>query len=110
MKAYGFTRNDVDTFEMQYAIMTAQLDAEKKAILALKQDKEGVPLVLSDRSAVDPIVYAGTSRAVGGMETSQRLLETREFQETLPFYQISLFSTSYTSHNSGSSAEMSLFS
>ena len=92
MKTHGFTRDDTDTYEMQHAIMTAQLRAEQIAMAAVAQ-RNAHGLILSDRSAVDPIVYAGTSTASGAEERRQRLLHDDAFRTILPFYQRSLFGT-----------------
>ncbi|KAI0740539.1 AAA domain-containing protein [Earliella scabrosa] len=90
MKTHRFTRDDTDTYEMQHAIMAAQLRAEQIAMAAIAQQNEH-GLILSDRSAVDPIVYAGTSTASGAEERRQRLLHDDAFRTILPFYQRSLF-------------------
>ncbi|KAI0359483.1 hypothetical protein OH77DRAFT_1395516 [Trametes cingulata] len=95
MKTHGFTRHDTDTYEMQHAIMTAQLVAEKRAAAAIAAGEGGnstkTPLILSDRSAIDPIVYARTSNEPGARDRSQRLLDDPALQEMLPAYRSSLF-------------------
>lgn len=92
MTSQGFTRAEVGTFKMQSAIMVAQLCAEAKS---LEEDrnatKTGSPLLLSDRSAVDPTVYARSSGGTGGRDMQLKLLQTPEFQAALPFYRRSLF-------------------
>ncbi|KAI8968820.1 AAA domain-containing protein [Trametes punicea] len=88
MRTYGFTRKDIDTYEMQRAIMRAQLEAEKAAT---PMGEASPPLILSDRSAVDPIVYAGTSALPGATLRRQNLIEDVNLQEKLPFYRESLF-------------------
>ena len=93
MREQGFTRKDVDTYAMQHAIMAAQLKAEQK-ILESSEDSadEGCVVMLSDRSAVDPIVYATTSRSPGGEDMRRKLMKNENFQGVLPFYRQSLFS------------------
>ncbi|KAH9888526.1 AAA domain-containing protein [Cubamyces lactineus] len=92
MKTHGFTRNDTDTYEMQYAIMAAQLEAEERAAAALQNTTvAGIRLILSDRSAIDPIVYAGTSGVPGALGRRHRLLEDAALQRMLPSYRGSLF-------------------
>lgn len=90
MKTMGFTRADVDTYEMQYAIMTAQLRAEKD-VLSKTKDSDGPLILLSDRSAIDPIVYTTTSQVPGASDRRRRLLEDMAFQDILPIYKRSLF-------------------
>lgn len=90
MREQGFTRKDINTYAMQQAIMEAQLKAEKQ-ILARRED-EGCVVMLSDRSAVDPIVYATTSKSPGAEDMRRRLMKVECFQEILPFYRKSLFS------------------
>ncbi|KZT63462.1 hypothetical protein DAEQUDRAFT_733789 [Daedalea quercina L-15889] len=92
MREQGFTRKDVDTYAMQHAIMTAQLNAEE-AIQARSigaTDDTGVVL-LSDRSAIDPIVYASTSKSPAAEDMRHRLMQNPQFQATLPLYRRSLF-------------------
>ena len=96
MATHGFTRNDVDTYEMQYAIMAAQLEAKRAArkhITPAYMGEAGArsPLLLSDRSAIDPIVYATASLAPGADERRQRLIEDGELQAILPWYRQALF-------------------
>ena len=95
MREQGFTRKDVDTYAMQQAIMTAQLKAEQKILerneVSADAD-EGCVIMLSDRSAVDPIVYAATSRSPGAEDMRRKLREDKAFQSVLPFYRKSLFS------------------
>ncbi|OJT07640.1 hypothetical protein TRAPUB_1500, partial [Trametes pubescens] len=85
MKTHDFTRDDTDTYEMQHAIMSAQLDAEEQATAALTTTKlnSGSVVVLSDRSAIDPIVYASTSTVPGAMDRRQRLLDDSRLQVVL---------------------------
>lgn len=93
MKTRGFTRNDTHTYEMQEAIMLAQLQAEQKALNYASDGHEcrGF-LLLSDRSAIDPVVYAATSSIPDAAEIRERLLQIPSFQENLQFYRESLFS------------------
>lgn len=56
MKTQGFTREDTGKMEMQSAIMLAQLEREAEVCEGARSTREA--LILSDRSAVDPIVYA----------------------------------------------------
>ncbi|KAM5545224.1 hypothetical protein V8D89_001335 [Ganoderma adspersum] len=94
MKTHRFTRDDVDTYEMQHAIMEAQLAAERTAIASardLSRAGTRLPVVLSDRSAIDPCVYAAASRTPGAETRSQKLLQHEEFRKMLPFYRTSLF-------------------
>ncbi|KAI0919369.1 hypothetical protein AcW1_003921 [Taiwanofungus camphoratus] len=90
MKTHGFTRDDVDTYEMQYSIMMAQLKAEEKVIKMGGGNDTGV-MLLSDRSAIDPVVYLATSNAPGAAERHRKLLENDELQKILPLYRESLF-------------------
>jgi len=93
MRTQGFTRDDVGTFEMQNAIMRAQLAAEQQA----RREEEGILskaspiLFLSDRSAVDPMVYAGMDETAESRGRESRLFRSTEFQEVIVFYQRSLF-------------------
>ncbi|KAI0653603.1 AAA domain-containing protein, partial [Cubamyces menziesii] len=92
MKTHGFTRDDTDTYEMQYAIMAAQLEAEERAAAALQtMVVDGPRLILSDRSAIDPIVYASTAEAPGALDRRHRLMGDAALQRMLPSYRGSLF-------------------
>ncbi|GJE97877.1 AAA domain-containing protein [Phanerochaete sordida] len=88
MRTTTFSRETIDQVEMQHAIMTAQLAAEARARAA--PPHHGPVLLLSDRSAVDPIVYAATSGADGAAKR-QRLLHDPAFEATLAFYRDALF-------------------
>lgn len=101
MKTHDFTRDDTDTYEMQHAIMSAQLDAEEQATAALTTTKlnSGSVVVLSDRSAIDPIVYASTSTVPGAMDRRQRLLDDSRLQGMLAAYRSSLFGMSQSIAN-----------
>ena len=85
MKTTGFNRKTVHELEMQRAIMEAQLRAD-----ALARDSVrcgAYPMVLSDRSALDPIVYAGLVSEDGANE----LINTPAFQAALVDYRKSTF-------------------
>ncbi|KIJ63106.1 hypothetical protein HYDPIDRAFT_29795 [Hydnomerulius pinastri MD-312] len=56
MKSQGYTRADVGTMQMQMDIMLAQLEKETQACARAGGANES--LILSDRSGIDPIVYA----------------------------------------------------
>lgn len=93
MRTHGFTRNDTHTYVMQEAIMLAQLQAEQTALdYASDGHERGDLLLLSDRSAIDPIVYAATASIPNATDTKERLLHIPSFQENLHFYRKSLFS------------------
>lgn len=63
MRSKGYTRADVGTIEMQRAIMLAQLEKEANAFARARWgNNEG--LILSDRSGIDPIVYAAFQMAL----------------------------------------------
>lgn len=63
MQSKGYTRADVGTMEMQQAIMLAQLEKEADAFACARWgNSEG--LILSDRSGIDPIVYAAFQMAL----------------------------------------------
>ncbi|TDL18254.1 hypothetical protein BD410DRAFT_900932 [Rickenella mellea] len=85
MQETGFSRADVGKLEMQTAIMTAQLQAEWRARESVQ--RQDFRIVLSDRSAVDAIVYAMISSSPG----FEKLIESDEFQRTLSLYQKSTF-------------------
>jgi len=89
MKTQGFSRNDVGTYEMQAAIMHAQLQAEVD-VLRHADAVAGDVVLLSDRSAIDPIVYLSTAKNVAE-GTESRLLDDRAFQAVLPMYRRSVF-------------------
>ncbi|CAL1711827.1 unnamed protein product [Somion occarium] len=90
MRSTGFTRNDTHTYDMQAAIMKAQIEAETRVLHDAKSTSEGLVL-LSDRSAVDPIVYAFSAKVKIAKETGERLLEDHDFRTILPVYRRSLF-------------------
>ena len=91
MNDSGFTREHVHLYEMQHAIMTAQLKAEQTILH--DQSSHGSILLLSDRSAVDPIVYAAIAEAQSSKGNALRLRCDASFQSILPFYRKALFGT-----------------
>ncbi|KAL4246290.1 P-loop containing nucleoside triphosphate hydrolase [Abortiporus biennis] len=93
MKTHGFSRSNTGTYEMQAAIMLAQIEAEIKVLEHVDEagHSPGKILLLSDRSAVDPIVYASMPETVDASEIRQRLINDVRFQEVLPLYRKSLF-------------------
>ncbi|KAF7789283.1 hypothetical protein EIP86_000224 [Pleurotus ostreatoroseus] len=92
MKMQGFSRKHTHLYEMQEAIMLAQLQAERSAA---GYTCDGVRrediLLLSDRSAIDPVVYAATSGTPDAQDMQHRLLETPSLQQNMAFYRRSLF-------------------
>jgi nicotinamide riboside kinase len=92
MRSEGFTRADVGKIEMQKAIMVAQLRREVEARLALA-NYEGRTVLLSDRSAVDPIVYTELTSASKheAIQRRRSLVDSPEFKHALPIYQQSVF-------------------
>jgi nicotinamide riboside kinase len=94
MKEQGFTRADVHSLAMQQAIVNAQAARDRQA--RQKAAEAGVPrlqsILLSDRSAVDAVVYAALSDMTTQAENTKALISSPEFLEVLPFYR-SLHST-----------------
>lgn len=92
MREQGFSRDDVGSggkLDMQRAIMSAQLQAEEEAQTRSTGQKS---YVLSDRSAVDPIVYAGWCVEIDDREDVMAGLMNREdFLAALGRYRSSLF-------------------
>ena len=87
LRERGYTRADVHLLQMQEDIMLAQLQREQCA-------RQGTPdLILCDRSAVDPIIYAiMTSKdKQDAQERRNKLIQMDEFQKILPLYRQSLF-------------------
>ncbi|TCD62009.1 hypothetical protein EIP91_007627 [Steccherinum ochraceum] len=93
MRTQGFSRDDTATYKMQAAIMHAQLKAEANVLKLGSEVEVGQQevLLLSDRSAVDPVVYAATANVTTAKETQKRLVRDQAFQARLPLYQQSLF-------------------
>ncbi|KAA1476796.1 hypothetical protein DENSPDRAFT_785522 [Dentipellis sp. KUC8613] len=81
-------RADVGTLAMQRAIMHAQLAEDARARIG---NARGI--VLSDRSAVDAVVYAALADAADhdGGSRSRTLLAAPELQAALPAYRASTF-------------------
>lgn len=91
MKRRGFTREDVGRIEMQNAIMLTQL--EREAEVYERARDTGASLIISDRSSVDPIVYAILT-AKDERQAQQKknfLLEHPTFQSTLKRYRKAKF-------------------
>ena len=91
MKRQGFTREDVGKMEMQSAIMLAQLEREAEACERARNT--GETLILSDRSGIDPIVYAVLT-AKGERQAQQKknlLIEHPTFQSALERYRKAKF-------------------
>lgn len=89
MKTQGFSRKDTSSFDMQAAIMSAQAKAEAD-ILAIGDSVQGELALLSDRSAIDPVVYASTGEVETAQTTRRRLLENPTLQGSLPLYRNAL--------------------
>jgi nicotinamide riboside kinase len=85
MKTQGYTRKDVGSLEMQQAILEAHLREERKGW--------NCPIQLSDRSAIDPIVYAVlTSPDKNEAQRRQEILmNSPYFKVALPLYRRSTF-------------------
>jgi len=83
--ALGLGRDDIGLLDMQKAIMLAHLEQER--------ENEESSAHLSDRSAVDPIVYAVFTAAnpEDAQCRKQALVNLPEFQRALPRYRNSLF-------------------
>ncbi|KAI5119488.1 hypothetical protein M0805_009512 [Coniferiporia weirii] len=81
MKEKGFTREDVERMDMQYAILKAQAHADVQAHNSVSRGES--PIVLSDRSVVDPIVYALLSSPAEGHERARTLINVTETQLSL---------------------------
>lgn len=85
MEAKGYTRKDVESLEMQQAIMEAHLKEEQKGW--------SCPVQLCDRSAVDPIVYAVLTSSDENEAQRRRkiLMNSPDFKNALPIYRRSTF-------------------
>jgi nicotinamide riboside kinase len=92
MRRKGFTREHVGRLEMQEAIMEAQLEAENKSRVYVTQ-RAKVQVLLSDRSAVDAVVYAIlTSRnKEEADDRRETLIGSPQFQLALSNYRQALF-------------------
>jgi nicotinamide riboside kinase len=87
IRTRGFTRENVGMLEMQVAIMEAQLQREREV-------EEGTCRIrLSDRSAVDPIVYAvlTSKNDEESKKRRQILTDSPQFQRALERYRRSIF-------------------
>ncbi|KAI6122018.1 AAA domain-containing protein [Pisolithus sp. B1] len=92
MRSKGYTRADVSTVEMQRAIMLAQLEKEANAFACARWgNSEG--LILSDRSGIDPIVYAiMTAKDEGEAHQKEEVLvNIPAFQMALRRYKEAIF-------------------
>jgi nicotinamide riboside kinase len=89
MERGGYTRNDVGKLEMQVAIMEAQLLRENEARVAAARAER---IVLSDRSAIDAIVYAvlNSANEDDGQRRFQKLVNSPRFQLALTAYRQSV--------------------
>lgn len=88
MRKTGYSRHTVGQLAMQHAIMLAQIKAEQEARQAALGS---LGIILSDRSAVDPIVYSSLHDATEGKKNTYSLISSAEFQKILPFYRQSSF-------------------
>lgn len=93
MRTQGFSRKNVGTFDMQKAILDAQLEAEKRAREEADRNvkKESLILFLSDRSALDPVVYAGMEDTAAAAVMERKLMLSEGLQQAIQFYRSSLF-------------------
>jgi len=89
MERDGYTRNDVGKLEMQVAIMEAQLLRENEARAAAARTGR---IMLSDRSAIDAIVYAvlNSANEDEGQRRFQKLTNSPRFQLALSTYRQSV--------------------
>jgi nicotinamide riboside kinase len=85
METQGYSRKDVGSLKMQQAILEAHLKEEKKGW--------GCPIQLSDRSAIDPIVYAVLTSPDENEAQRRReiLVNSPDFKNALPRYRRSTF-------------------
>ncbi|KAI0343648.1 hypothetical protein BDW22DRAFT_1356136 [Trametopsis cervina] len=90
MRTQGFSRHTVKTYEMQHAIMVAQLREEMR-VLAMPPDGSTQLQMLSDRSAVDPVVYASTSGTPEAEIMRRRLMLEPDFLREVLWYREALF-------------------
>ncbi|EGN92536.1 hypothetical protein SERLA73DRAFT_190868 [Serpula lacrymans var. lacrymans S7.3] len=91
MREQGYTRADVGNIEMQKAIMTAQLEREDGALS--EAERLAGHIILSDRSGIDPIIYATlTARNENeGQQHKNQLMRLPIFQKALSKYRQSIF-------------------
>jgi nicotinamide riboside kinase len=92
MRSNGFTREHVGKLEMQETIMEAQLGAEREGGMYVAKRAQSQAL-LSDRSAIDAIVYAIlTSRNKEDADHRQGfLIGSPQFQLALSSYRQAIF-------------------
>ncbi|KAF5390122.1 hypothetical protein D9757_003871 [Collybiopsis confluens] len=88
MKDQNFTRADVNSLAMQQAIVTAQVsrDLGARKNLEASEHTSAHLVLLSDRSAVDALVYAALSELEPKSGITETLLSSKEFQGILPYY------------------------
>lgn len=88
MRSRGFTRDDIGKLEMQRAIMDAQIESEERGRANAGRLEAGRRILLSDRSAIDAVVYAIlTSTSKEEAESRRKaLVESAQFQGALPHY------------------------
>jgi nicotinamide riboside kinase len=94
MREQKFTRRDMGKVMMQKAILDAQLSQEEKCRqYASSVVSPGKRVVLSDRSAIDAIVYTELTAptASEARERVSQLVQTPAFQRVLPIYRQALF-------------------
>ena len=91
MRTHAFSRHTVKTYEMQHTIMLAQVKEERRVLQMPVDETSGIYL-LSDRSAIDPIVYASTSGLPEADAMRERLLREPAFLEALTVYRRAFFS------------------
>lgn len=94
MRTHGFTREDVGKLEMQSAIMHAQIGNEEKGrTFAKGMLTPSHGLLLSDRSAIDALVYAILTSSTDEEAEVRRkeLVESAEFQRALKHYRRATF-------------------
>jgi nicotinamide riboside kinase len=89
MRTTSFTRADVGKLAMQSAILAAQLGREDAAL----RPELGHEVVLSDRSGIDPVVYAilTSTNEKEKQERVRSLTETAAFKRALEVYRTSSF-------------------
>lgn len=78
MKEKGYTRKDVGNVQMQLDIMERHLEQEEEGLASER------PVILCDRSAIDPVVYAKLTSRNG--DQSGLLVNNSTFQRALKRY------------------------
>ncbi|KAF5370270.1 hypothetical protein D9758_006998 [Tetrapyrgos nigripes] len=88
LKSHNFTRDHVNLLRMQEAILEAHLKRESEVL-----GRTSAPLLLCDRSAIDPVAYAilGAKNDNDAEERKKILITSAAFQEALNRYRKSLF-------------------